>query len=801
MTRRASAVTSLAALVVFAFLMHWPVFVLGKTVSAFDVSYFAMEAYRSQCPPDLKRPSNGLLSDPVRQFNVWDKAMYEGPLEFPWLWDPYAGCGSPLLANAQSAPYYPLKLLAYAPCGVYRGFGFLCFLKMLLAGLFMWAYMRALKVGYLARTFGALAFMACGFMVAWLQWPLTSVALTLPLVCLGAEYLVQGALRRGLVIVASATALGLLGGHPETSFHIAFAGFVYMAARLLFLVTAHPKEGRSFLRAGLIRAGVFLAAIALGATVAGAQVLPNVEYIQNSAALQKRQTWAASYSRSLLWSQDGIRYAKREVLSYLVPNAWGNPSLHGHWWNQGSNFNESAGYVGIGAMLLAAFAWRLLHRSPTIRALCVLQLLSLGFILGVPLIKNSFEALPLFRVAANKRLLVVFCFANAAMAGLAFQALLERKRVSWFDVVLLGLIGLVFCALVLPDFFSRFASNPRGWIRGYGQKYLAHFFLFSLPFAVLLVLPKIRPAVRTGLSVGLVVLLAGDLFRIHFAYNPFISPAELYPLTPALSSLQAQPKPTRVLPMEMTLYPNITAIYGLQDPRIGDALTYRPLEQLLSKSRSTRRDPDLQLLSIAGVRYVWAHPDWDPEPWRDLAVHCIADVGPIYEVGNALPLAYVSHEWLAVSSPEEAYEVLGQAEFPWQSSVTIEERDDSRLPSGSTEKGCPHLAATIVEHRPHSVTVEIPEHACGLLVLNDCYYPDWRARVDGQQRPIYRVNGTFRGVFVKSGDRHVRFTYEPASFRYGLISSVAGVVIFLVVLLQPLSAIRRLLRVKERHTR
>ena len=67
----------------------------------------------------------------------------------------------------------------------------------------------------------------------------------------------------------------------------------------------------------------------------------------------------------------------------------------------------------------------------------------------------------------------------------------------------------------------------------------------------------------------------------------------------------------------------------------------------------------------------------------------------------------------------------------------------------------------------------------GILVLSDTYYPGWRAFVDGVERPILRANHVFRAVVVPTGAREVVFSYEPDSFRYGLLVSVAAAALWL----------------------
>ena len=407
-----------AAILTFAALMHWPVLLDGKTVSAFDLAY-AFGAYADARPAGFTVPQNRLLTDPVVQFQAWDLAMFDGPLPFPHLWNPYAGCGSPLLANSQCAPFFPLKQLLYPLFGVRRGFGFLCLAKMALAGLFMWSYLRTLRLDRIASTLGALSFMACGFMIAWLQYPHTNVALLLPLLFLGCEHLAGNNYRAGVALVVLAVGLGALGGHPETLAHIVFAAGLYLLLRTTCVSPAMTPSTRPAMLRPLLG---FTVAVLAGAVLGAVQLLPTLEYIANSDALASRTalTHATAPIRAA-YSAPDIHAAANELLTYLLPNTFGNPAHHNHWWNAASNYNESAGYVGIGVLLLALFAWRYLRRSPPARALVALQLISLAFVLNLPLIVNTLGQIPPLNVAANKRFLLVFCFCNASLAATALH--------------------------------------------------------------------------------------------------------------------------------------------------------------------------------------------------------------------------------------------------------------------------------------------------------------------------------------------------------------------------------------------
>jgi hypothetical protein len=62
----------------------------------------------------------------------------------------------------------------------------------------------------------------------------------------------------------------------------------------------------------------------------------------------------------------------------------------------------------------------------------------------------------------------------------------------------------------------------------------------------------------------------------------------------------------------------------------------------------------------------------------------------------------------------------------------------------------------------------------GFLVVTQNAMPGWRAWVDGKPAGICLADGLFQGVAIKAGDKEVRLSYEPASFRIGLFLSLVS---------------------------
>ncbi len=73
------------------------------------------------------------------------------------------------------------------------------------------------------------------------------------------------------------------------------------------------------------------------------------------------------------------------------------------------------------------------------------------------------------------------------------------------------------------------------------------------------------------------------------------------------------------------------------------------------------------------------------------------------------------------------------------------------------------------------------------LILNDSYFPGWKAFVrpagageDAEQQvDITLVNGNFRGVQLEPGEWEVRFRYSPLSFQLGGLASAMAVVVLM----------------------
>jgi hypothetical protein len=98
---------------------------------------------------------------------------------------------------------------------------------------------------------------------------------------------------------------------------------------------------------------------------------------------------------------------------------------------------------------------------------------------------------------------------------------------------------------------------------------------------------------------------------------------------------------------------------------------------------------------------------------------------------------------------------------------------DLPLPAG------PPGELSVLRDAPEELLVSTRTPAARLLVVSDTFFPGWRARVDGEEVDIRRVNFVARGVLVPPGEHRVHFRYEPRGLALGaaLTGATAGLLL------------------------
>jgi uncharacterized membrane protein YfhO len=98
--------------------------------------------------------------------------------------------------------------------------------------------------------------------------------------------------------------------------------------------------------------------------------------------------------------------------------------------------------------------------------------------------------------------------------------------------------------------------------------------------------------------------------------------------------------------------------------------------------------------------------------------------------------------------------------------------------------------ATVSEYEANRIEIKTSTGSAGLLMLSEVYYPSWKAYVDGQPVPVHVADQLLRSVEVPAGDHTVELRYESWTLGWGVVISVVGCAVLVVLALA--AGVRRL---------
>ncbi len=702
-------------------------------------------------------PLNRLLMDPVLQFQPWlefNRSMLrQGRLP---LWNPYAGCGAPHLANGQSAVFDPFHLLAYVGT-VPRALGWMAAGRLWVAGLGMFLLARRWGAGGWGRWFAGLVYPFCGFLIVWLLYPVTPVAIWLPWLLLTSDRVIHDPRARRAGELAIVVCLILVGGHVQTGAHVLLAGGLFAIWRVATTTSSWRDRGRS-LRAWTV-------GIVLGLMLGAVQIIPLGHYLARSPVWGDRQRETKAW-----WTLARPRLL--DAVCTALPYAYGSQRRGHPNLARGlgvHNLNESAGgYAGLATLIwLAPLALRDRGRRPEAGFLSVLVIAGALGAFCLPPVDNLLRALPVLAVTDNRRLSLWVAFGLSLLGGFGIDAL-GRGAIpprSWIAAWLLGagLAGGVAAGIprlepLLQERAERHyresvptaaETDPtRSRERAARQVRAAIDFLpwyYGVAAGELALLAGMAMAVRrrAGLASRLPPLLLGltlaDLAGLGFGLNPSIAPEVQSLAPPVIARLQQVLEPgQRAIGIGEELPPNVLMRFGLSDPRNYDSI------ELASS---------LEFLA----------PLYEPGP-EALNSRRQITWESVHRARDRLAQACVAAAVGATPPPGDRFSRVERAGNVWIAWLGA--------PSWASAEG----SATLVSLRrePGRATLRIRAAAADRLLIRESLDPGWRARIDGAAAKIDAYGPCFIAVATPPGDHVIELEYYPNDFVYGFVLTVLG---------------------------
>ncbi len=736
----------------------------GRVYGPIDLPYmseplldYALENGVGKRPTGQAKIHNGTISDLYMQLIPWQSAVRSslGRGEWP-LWNPYMLCGTVLAANMQSAPYDPLQLVALLlPQPQAMTFG--AAMTFFLAGLFFFTFARALGLGETASLIGAGAYMFSAMLAFFVGWPLGRAWAFLPLLMTGVRLVVRETSLRGAVVLTSAFVMLLVVGHPESTLHVVTVGVAYGAFEVI--TTRRFKPIALAALCGVL--ALLLAAIAL---------LPFLE-----AAPQTMEF----YVRHEFYKKQPLPFGPKEVLKRAavstLPWYGGQPEHDNHTpdWDS-TNIRTGALVV---ALALAALVLAPRRRETWFFFGTAVICAWIG--LNAWPLADWLHRVPLFDITINERLAIAAAFALAMLAAMAAdswpgESAVGGRRSAVAAAVVAG-VAIAIVTLSANVFESRIALGVKpGLITVLTVAAL-------LPLAMTALMLALRTPARIALPLVLGLLLLARTLEDGQIY-PVLPQRMFYPPTPILAHMQNDKgEAFRMGAMHYMFLPDAAALYGLEDVRGYEAMTFLRLAQTYGlwsvhnvASFNGLPDKSRPMLSLLNQKYMIALPAEQPdEQWKLVLEDRNAR---LLENTRVLPRAFIPRR--IRYEQHQDHVIFGMSKSTDFSDMAWIQAAD--LPPHEISNGRGTLT-TRRQGRQWDITATMLED--GWIVLSESAWKGWRAYVDGKRVQTQFANHAFLGVYVPKGKHDVRVVFQPESFTRGrniTLATVVGLVAWFV---------------------
>jgi hypothetical protein len=685
------------------------------------------------------------------------------------LWNPYCATGMPFLGETIHGILHPVSI---AVAFLFPGDS----IDPLLGG---YVLAGGIGAGIFARVLGAspragvLASFAYGLSGYTLSMTGNLVylagAATVPWILAGLRAVGSRATVLSFILAACSVASGAFSGDMQ----------MLLVTTVTGLVLALEGGGAR----GLVTA---LCAAIIGIFLAGIQLAPSWDFLH----LTNRMLDLADYDVNQ-WD-----LAPWRMLEFFSPGFFWHPGDGWHlapvymalvdatWFN--IPFSESV-YIGTATILLAFAGVRSSRTSRilTVSAVVILWL-SMGKYLGARAVQNIFPIIKGFRY--GEKYLPVFLSCIAMLAALGADRLVQETSLARRNALTALVAAALFLAgwmylLLFPEAFKGMAEVRMHLLQGLPHAFGAGFALAACCLAAA------RGRVSLSMTGMVAVIWICGFAASSYALRPGRPEARLTAPPPLVSAPEPGPRifnisnPAPRLPRRgwdsideldfgvlSTLGANTNARFRIDNFSVDTGLYpirwFRLNETMGSK------------ISVAVRRYgvtclVFPQPETD---WGKAEAARITENGThlLTDSRNGMEFWNIPHRPWA-SFPDKVVSVQNLDDALAYVRNTIDTGGTETVVESSNELPAANGSVLSISRGLERLELVAETAADATLVVNDAYWPGWRANIDGKEATILPADALVRAVYWPAGRHTLVMEYKPSNLQRGKWLSLAGV--------------------------
>lgn len=697
-------------------------------------------------------------------------------------WNPFILGGLPFIDAMHGDTFYPAAWLKfYMP--LHRALGYKLILHVFLAGVFMYAFLRALKLRKDAAFLGGFMYMLAPSFVTWLYGGHDAKMYVIALLPLAVAFLELGMQRARFYLFVC---LGAIMGLLILTSQVQMAYYAYWVLGLYFLFRlVFDRSGQSwYIR--VKKLVFFVCAVLMAVAIGAVQLLPSYSYSTSQSVRAGDERTSYEYATSFSMHAE-------ETAGMIVPSFPGFTFIDGTGGRDGNSywgrnpFKLNSEYHGILPIIFGIMAL-LMCRDRIRWLLAGLAVLSLVYALGAdtPFYRLFYSLVPgVKNFRAPGMIIFVFCFAAVVLASLFVSSLLgdgvamKKGGKSLWYVAGAFVSAAVLLSAAGSRFFDLWQMVFMRTVQARADAFTANmpYFISGLWRVALLIIVSLMGVwmfyTRKIGSAPLVLLLALtaliDCAVVDRLFIKVLDPSTYQAAAPdktvreLQSALEKSPMPFRILGRFSMNSPNYYAMFGIQAAdgfHNNELQTYdmfkggRSLKNLtaLWLDKDYRFNPEglenNNFLKVAGVKYI--------------VINDGSGRTQLIPNDHAFDRAFIVHDRVLVETDEQAVTMLNDIFFDPARTVII---------TGTTAENPVSVSGVSAVERFSYVRdgMEIAANmeSPGFLVLTENYVPYWSAALDGSPVEIHRAYGTFMTVWCPAGKHEIRFTFRSGPYETG----------------------------------